>query len=238
MSSRWVEYNSNGKAMRGYHVPASVTSRGAVLVVPEAPGLGPMPQRRANMLAELGYDAFVVDLYGNALFSGYGEVARPLMDSIASVPGLLLERVNAGLNMLRTLTEALPARQFAIGYCFGGTGVLELARSGADVAGVVSFHGMLESKSPTTSSDKMAKILVCIGRCDPLIPIDQVTAFSEEMECAGADYQVLLMGSGVGHAFTNPDIVGERRAPGFGFDEVADARSWRAMQHFFADLGS
>lgn len=236
MSSRWVDYDAGGKAMRGYYVPAKGQSRGAVLVVPEAPGLGPMPQRRANMLSELGYDAFVVDLYGGALFSGYGEPARALMDSVSSVPGLLLERVTAGLVLLKALTGAPLARQFAIGYCFGGTGVLELARSGADVAGVASFHGILEPQSPATPSGRMAKILVCIGRCDPLIPVSQITAFSDEMERAGADYQLLLMGSGIGHAFTNPDIVGERRRPGFGFHEAADARSWRALQNFFGEL--
>ncbi|MHA3791863.1 dienelactone hydrolase family protein [Sphingomonas sp. YL-JM2C] len=235
MSSRWVDYRSDGKAMRGYHVPARGASRGSVLVVPEAPGLGPMPQRRANMLSDLGYDAFVVDLYGDALFTGYNEAARELMDGMSAAPGLLLERVGAGLDALRTLTGAPATRQFAIGYCFGGTGVLELARSGADVAGVVSFHGILTPLSAAAPARGMAKILVCIGRCDPLIPTEQVVAFGEEMERAGADYQLLLLGSGVGHGFTNLDIVGERKRPGFGYDEVADARAWRAMQDFFSD---
>ena len=235
MSSQWVDYEADGEAMRGYHVSVDGQSRGAVLVVPEAPGLGPMPQRRANMLGELGYDAFVVDLYGDALFTGYGEVARPLMDKMMSTPGLLLERVRCGLHALRTLSTAPPERQFAIGYCLGGTGVLELARSGADVAGVAAFHGILQPLSSVEPSGAMPKILVCIGRCDPLIPIEQATAFTEEMERASANYQLLLMGSGVGHAFTNPDIVGERKVPGFGFDEIADARAWQALQNFIEE---
>lgn len=238
MSSRWVDYDAGGKAMRGYHVPALGASRGAVLVVPEAPGLGPMPQRRANMLAELGYDAFVVDMYGDALFTGYNDTARLLMDEMMATPGLLLDRVIAGLGTFRTLTEAPVARQFAIGYCLGGTGVLELARSGADVAGVVAFHGILDPISDAPPSGRMPKILVCIGRGDPLIPVGQLAAFSHEMESAGADYQVLLMGSSVGHGFTNLDVVGERRRPGFGYDEKADARAWRAMQSFFASEAS
>jgi dienelactone hydrolase len=237
VSSRWVDYEANGKAMRGYSAPAVGRRRGAVLVVPEAPGLGPMPQRRANMLAELGYDAFVADLYGGALFGGYGEQARPLMDSVSSVPGLLLDRVRAGLEVLRAQTAAPPSRQFAIGFCFGGTGVLELARSGAEVAGVVAFHGVLTPQSSAKPSATTPKVLVCVGRCDPLIPIEQLVTFSEEMEGAGADYQVLLLGSAVGHAFTNPDIVGERRMPGMGFDAVADARAWRAMLSFFQEQG-
>jgi len=237
MSGRWVDYDAGGKAMRGYHVPADGTSRGAVLVVPEAPGLGPMPQRRAKLLAELGYDAFVVDMYGDAKFSGYGEVARTLMESVTSVPGLLLERVKAGLKAWRTLTDVPPARQFAIGYCIGGTGVLELARSGADMAGVVSFHGFLASETPARAGVTMPKILACTGGSDPVVPIEHVVAFKEEMERAGADYQILLMGSGVGHGFTNLDIVGELRRPGFGYHEIADARSWQAMRNFFAKPG-
>lgn len=235
MSSRWVDYSAEGKAMRGYYVPAKGPGKGAVLVVPEAPGLGPMPQRRANMLGELSYDAFVVDLYGDALFSGYGEAARPLMNTMMSTPGLLLERVKAGLCALRSLTDAPAARQFAIGYCLGGTGVLELARNGADIAGVASFHGILTPLCPSPLASQMPKMLVCVGRCDPLIPIEQVVAFTEEMERVSADYQLLVMGSGVGHAFTNPDIVGERQVTGFGFHEAADAYSWRALQNFLGN---
>lgn len=237
MNSQWVDYDSAGKAMRGYLVSASEEKKGAVLVVPEAPGLGPMPRRRANMLAELGYDAFVVDLYGDAAFSGYGEIARTFMESLTSVPGLLLERVKAGLHTFKTLTDAPPARQFAIGYCIGGTGVLELARSGADVAGVVSFHGFLTSETSAKAGMTMPKMLICTGGGDPVVPIEQVVALNDEMENAGADYQVLMLGSGVGHGFTNPDIVGELRRPGFGFDEVADTRSWLAMQQFLLETG-
>lgn len=233
MNSRWVEYDAGGKTMRGYHVPAMGASRGGVLVVPEAPGLGPMPQRRANMLADLGYDAFVVDMYGDALFTGYNDSARLLMDEMMATPGLLLGRVNAGLGVFQTLIEAPAARQFAIGYCLGGTAVLELARSGGNVAGVVAFHGILDPVSDAPPSDRMPKILVCTGRADPLIPVGQLAAFCQEMESAGADYQVLLMGSAVGHGFTNLDIVGELKRPGFGYDEMADARAWRAMQSFF-----
>jgi dienelactone hydrolase len=235
MSGEWVEYDASGKAMRGCLVRARGEVKGAVLVVPEAPGLGPMPQRRANLLADLGYDAFVVDLYGNAAFSGYGEIARTFMESLTSVPGLLLERVKTGLEVLKRLAPAPTERRFAIGYCIGGTGVLELARSGGEVAGVVSFHGFLATDAPASPGTAMPRILACTGGADPVVPIEQVVAFRAEMEAAEADYQLLMLGSGVGHGFTNPDIVGERARPGFGFDALGDARAWRAMRQFLGD---
>lgn len=234
MSGRWIDYADHGKPMRGYFVPGTGQSLGQVLVVPEAPGLGPMPIRRADMLAAMGYDAFAVDLYGDGLFGGYGDDALALMDTVAAVPGLLLQRVQAGLEQLRSLAAPEPDKLFAIGYCFGGTGVLELARSGADLGGVVCFHGVLATETKVSAGAIKSRILVCTGGTDPLIPTEQISTFSQEMEAAGADYQVLLLGS-VGHAFTSHEIVGERKSPGFGFDEKADARSWEAMQRFFTE---
>ncbi|HVA81810.1 MAG TPA: dienelactone hydrolase family protein, partial [Candidatus Binataceae bacterium] len=142
-------------------------------------------------------------------------------------------RVRAGLDALAAQPDVNPRQLGAIGYCFGGLTVLELARSGAPLRGVVSFHGLLETRTPEDARNIKGKILVCTGAEDPLVPPAQVEAFAQEMRQAGVDWQVIIYG-GAKHAFTNRD-ADQIPMPGFGYHKAADQRSWNAMRSFFSE---
>ena len=147
---------------------------------------------------------------------------------------LLRRRVRAGLDALAAVPGVDRGRLGAIGYCFGGYSVLELARTGAPVACVVSFHGLLETKRPAVAGVAKAKILACTGSADPIVPREQVTAFEKEMTEASADWQVITYG-GAKHAFTNT-AADSIPMPGFGYSAMADARSWMAMRNLFDEV--
>ena len=155
-------------------------------------------------------------------------------DLCGRIPDLLRRRVRAGLDALAAVPGVDRGRLAAIGYCFGGYSVLELARTGAPVACVVSFHGLLETKRPAVAGVAKAKILACTGSADPIVPREQVTAFEKEMMEASADWQVITYG-GAKHAFTNvaADTI---PMPGFGYSATADARSWMAMRNLFDEV--
>ena len=146
----------------------------------------------------------------------------------------LIDRLNAGLETLKRQETVDPGHTAAVGYCFGGAGVLELARSGADLAGVVSFHGNLDTPLPVQPGVLKAKILVCHGAVDPYVKPEAVQGFVDEMEQAGADYQ-LIMYAGAVHAFTQRG-AGDDPSRGAAYNAAADRRSWRAMQDFFAEI--
>ena len=147
---------------------------------------------------------------------------------------LLRARVNAALRTLRKEPHVDPERVAAIGYCFGGTTVLELARSGAEIAGVVSFHGGLDTPNPADAKSIRCKLLVLHGADDPNVPPSQVAAFESEMTTAGVDWQ-LIKYSGAVHAFTNPE-AGHDNSKGAAYNERAAKRSWEAMKVFFAEI--
>jgi dienelactone hydrolase len=149
---------------------------------------------------------------------------------------LLRARVAAGLATLKAQPQVAPDQVAAMGYCFGGTTVLELARSGAEVAGVVSFHGGLDSPAPQDGKNIRAKVLVLHGADDPYVPADQVAGFETEMREAGVDWQLLAYGGAV-HGFTNP-ANGDDNRKGAAYNAKADQRSWWAMQQFFNELFS
>ncbi len=212
---------------------ASPTSpRPGVLVVPEVTGLADHPKRRIGMLAELGYVALAADMYGARVEPGWHN--RERMTALKEDRPALRARVRAGFDALAGLPDVDAERIVAIGYCFGGGGVLELARTGAPARGVASFHGLLDTTLPAAPGAIKAKILAMTGVLDPLVPFDQVRAFEEEMQAAGADWQVVTYGN-AGHSFTNADMKpGER--PGFEHEARADARSWRALLAFLDDV--
>lgn len=235
MKTQIHEYPSGDKTSLGYlALPDGAAGRPGILVVHEAPGLDDHVRRRAEMLAGLGYVALAADLYGDGVVGQGPQEAFALMGPLREDPDLLRRRVRAGLDALAAVPGVDRRRLGAIGYCFGGYSVLELARSGAPVACVVSFHGLLETKRPAVAGELNAKILACTGSADPIVPADQVTAFQKEMTEAGADWQVITYG-GAKHAFTNT-AADNIPLPGFGYSATADARSWAAMKSFFGEV--
>lgn len=205
--------------------PAAPNGRG-VLVVHEAPGLGDNARRRARMLADLGYVALAADLYGGGrTFEGTGA-----MDALRADTAAFRRRVRAGFDALCGIDGVEAGRAAAIGYCFGGMAVLEFARGGAPVAAVVSFHGLLRSAEPAQAGAITAKLLACTGAKDPLVPLDDVDAFSREMDAAGADWQLIVYGRAL-HSFTNRNVAG-RADPRMDYDPSADRQSWAAALLF------
>lgn len=227
-----IAYSDNGAHLNGLLVrPKSGKARGGVVVCHEGPGRGGHIQRRLEMLADLGYEAFALDIFGEgspvvtereAIF---GRLMPWLEDRLA-----LRARALAGLEAFRGAADSEVA--FAIGYCFGGTVALEIARAGASLRGVASFHGGLKAGIPAEAGAVKAAILSCVGTEDPAIPLEDRTAFEAEMMAAGARFQTLLI-SGAMHSFTNRDAPS---MPGFGYNAWADAQSWAAMQAFFGAL--
>jgi dienelactone hydrolase len=235
MKAQAYEYDGGGVASLGYlALPDQQGKRPGILVVHEAPGLDTHPKRRAEMLAELGYVALAADLYGMGVVGNGPEEAFALMGPLREDPDRLRGRVRAGLNALAAVSAVEETQLGAIGFCFGGMSVLELARSGAPVAGVVAFHGLLETKRIAARSDIKGKVLVCTGGADPLVPAEQVDRFRKEMVEAGADVQIIIYGDAK-HSVTNT-AAETVPLPGFGYSQLADKRSWSAMQSFFKEI--
>lgn len=188
---------------------------------------------KANKLAEMGYLAFALDMYGKGVRgTGPDENAR-LMAPFMKDRAMLQKRVQAGLAAVRLLPWVDDNRIAAIGFCFGGLCVLDLARSGADIAGVVSFHGLLEAPDNIPFPDVRAKILMLHGHDDPMVPVEQVVAAQQEFTRVKADWQMHVYGNTM-HAFTNP-VAND---PNFGtvYQPVTDVRSWLAMTNFFNEV--
>jgi dienelactone hydrolase len=235
VQSKTLEY-LDGEAVLEAYVASDEAVQGprpGILVV-NWMGISAETRRRCDLLAGLGYVAFAADVYGKGVRpSGSGEAAK-LAGKYKADRALLRRRLAAGLSELKKLPGVDPARTAAIGYCFGGTAVLELARSGADLRGVVSFHGGLDAPDPAKSGVLKAKVLALHGADDPFVPPAQVAAFEEEMRKAGADWQLVAYGGAV-HSFTNPG-AGADPGKGAAYNALADARSWRAMQEFFLEI--
>jgi dienelactone hydrolase len=234
--SRPVEYKQGDTVLEGLAVydDAIQGKRPAVLVVHQWKGLGDYEKKRAEMLARLGYNVFAADIYGQGVRPQAPSDAGAQAGKYRNDRGLLRARVRAGLDVLARHALTDPKRMAAIGYCFGGTAVLELARSGADIAGVVSFHGGLSSPTPGDARNIKAKVLALHGADDPNVPPKEVVAFEEEMRQAGVDWQLVAYGGAV-HSFTDWD-AGTDNARGAAYNERADRRSWEAMKQFFAEL--
>ncbi|WP_448582440.1 dienelactone hydrolase family protein [Thermaurantiacus sp.] len=203
-----------------------------VVAVHEAWGLGAQVQRRVKMLAELGYVALAADIFGGRYIPKDPPEAFEIIGKWLADRAALRTRAGAAVAALKS-HAACDGRVAAIGYCFGGSTVLELARSGnPDVLGVVSFHGALDTPMKAEAGQVRAKILVCHGAEDPLVPHAQLNGFLAEMAAAGADCQTIAY-TGAMHSFTNPEAKGELM-PGIIYHQQTDVRSWRAMQDFFA----
>lgn len=235
VSTTPVKYELDGTALEGVLVKdAAVTGkRPGVLVVHDWYGVGPTVEARATMLARSGYVAFGADIFGaDVRPAADDEAARVAGSYYADLP-LMRARATAGLQQLLADPDVDPTRVAVIGYCFGGSTALELARTGADIAGVVSFHGGLIAHDPSDAGDIKAKLLVLTGAVDPVVPDEAVVAWENEMRAVpGLDWQ-LVSYAGAMHAFTVPGTD----APDHGaqYNERADRRSWRAMQDFFTE---
>ncbi|NWK97448.1 dienelactone hydrolase family protein [Sphingobium lactosutens] len=240
MTEQRIEYrDTGGDTLVGYlYLPEHCSEPvPGVAVVPEAPGSGPMPRKRAEMLAGMGFAALVVDLYGDGLFTGYTPEANDRAQSMLANPGLLLSRVEAGVGALADRPEVDAKRMAAIGYCLGGKGVLDLARSGKAIKAVVAFHGLLTAYRAGPPPALSAKILLLTGARDPLVPTADVSAFCEEMTALDAEYRVTIFGK-VGHAFTSFEVPrGTMPAElgDFGFDAEADALAWAETVSFLTN---
>ncbi|MBS0363023.1 MAG: dienelactone hydrolase family protein [Proteobacteria bacterium] len=228
-----VEYHADGARLVGWLAVDETRGgkRPGVLVAPEGGGLVDLTKSIARRLAELGYAAFAMDYYGDGKpLSDRAEV-MPRITAFMAEPSTIRARATEALAVLARQPECDPARLAAIGYCFGGTTVLELARSGADLKAVVGFHSGLGTTRPAQPGQVKAKVLTQIGVLDPIIPAEQRHAFEQEMQAAGADWRMIVYG-GAGHSFTNPS-VGEFGMPGFEYHAETDRRSWQAMLDLF-----
>lgn len=230
-----VEYKHGDLTLEGHlaYEDSVQTPRPAVLIVHQWKGLGDYEKKRAEMLAQMGYVAFAVDIYGKGVRPQETARASAEAGKYKSNRALLRERVNAGLDALRKQKFVDKKRIAAIGYCFGGTTVIELARSGADIAGVVSFHGALDSPNPEDGKKIKCRVLALHGADDPFVPEADVAAFESEMRAGKVDWQLIKYGGAV-HSFTDWNADGKMK--GAQYDERADKRSWEDMKQFFAEI--
>jgi len=232
-----ITYTDKGVEMEGFvaYDPAKVKGpTPGVLIVHQWMGLTDYEKGRARQLAELGYVAFALDIYGKGERPATRADAPKFAGKYKGDRTLFRERLAAGLAVLQSQPNVDQKRIAAIGYCFGGTGVLELARMGADVAGVVSFHGGLDATLPVEPKEKKAKVLVLHGADDPFVPTEQVAAFMKEFTAAKFDWQMVHY-SGAVHSFTQKE-AGTDPSKGSAYEAKADGRSWEAMKEFFREL--
>lgn len=234
-----LQYTCDALTCHGHlaYDPEITSPLPAVLVVHAWGGQDAFARQKAEAMVALGYIGLAIDLYGEGRQGQSVEENKQLMQPLIDDRALLQRRILAALNAVRALPQVDASNIAAIGYCFGGLSVLDLARTGAAVQGVVSFHGLLSAPNVIHRvSDELsisAKILACHGYADPMVPPEQVNAFAEEMTTAGADWQCHLYGHAY-HAFTNP----EANDTHFGvlYDQQADERSWRLMVDFFKEI--
>jgi dienelactone hydrolase len=237
VDARAVEYRDGDTVLEGFlATPTADEKRPGVLIVHQWKGLGEFERKKAKDLAALGYVALAVDIYGKGARPKTPQEASAQSGRYKGDRALYRRRLLAGLKRLREEKRVDRRRIGAIGFCFGGTGVLELARSGAEVAGVVSFHGGLDSPTPADAKQIKGKVLVLHGANDPLVPDTQLLAFMKEMRDAKVDWQLVAYGGAV-HAFTDPG-ADEYNSPAVGYHPKADRRSWLAMRNFFEEAFS
>jgi len=236
MKTEDIEYHADGARLVGalFVDDGKTGKRPGVLVAPEGGGLVDLTKTIARRLAEAGYVAFAMDYYGDGKPLSDRNQVMPRINAFMAEPGTIRARAAEALAVLARQPECDAGRLAAIGYCFGGTTVLELARSGADVKATVGFHSGLGATRPAEPGAIRGKVLTCIGALDPIIPADQRQAFEQEMAAAGVDWQMNVYG-GAGHSFTNPG-VGQLGMPGFDYHAETDRRSWAAMRDLFDEV--
>ncbi len=232
MKTETVNYQATDVGLEGYVAFPDTGSAPLVLIAHTWAGKDEFVHQKAEDLAALGYVGFAIDMYGNGKVGADTAENESLMTPLVSDRVMLKDRIVSALNYGKSLPGVDSNKTAAIGYCFGGLVALDLARSGEDLRGVVSFHGLL---MPSDISEKgiQAKVLVLHGERDPMVPLDMVDSFQKEMTDAGADWQLHSYG-GTYHAFTNPDA----NDPNLGtqFNQHANDRSWQSMKNFFEEI--
>jgi dienelactone hydrolase len=236
MPTRDVDYGCEEVNLRGYLAwNESAEPRPGVLVFHEGLGLGDFAMERARRLAGLGYVALAADMFGERRQARNLQEVATLVGGLRAEPTRLRARGRAALETLAALPQVDAQRLVAIGFCFGGSVVLELARAGADLKAVVSFHGVLATKMPAVSGQIKASVLVLTGADDPLAPPDQVADFENEMRAAAVrDWQIISYGNTL-HGFTNPAADGSMLRSAL-YNAQADRRSWASMQSLFDEV--
>jgi dienelactone hydrolase len=233
MELQEITYCIGNKSFTGYLADGSKGKTvPGILVAHEGTGMTEHTKERTLMLADLGYIAFAMDIFGETNITP--ERSKALVQGLRADLPTLRHRANFALDLLKAQPHVDPKKTAAIGFCFGGTAVLELARSGADVACVVGFHSGLATTAPEDATSIKGQVLVCLGANDPIISVEQRNAFVAEMNAAKVRWQMNLYG-GVGHSFTNR-WVDAMNLLGFAYDRVADRRSWLAMQGLFNEV--
>lgn len=234
-----VLYKADGQLLEGYlaYDDTIKGKRPGILIVHEWWGLNDYARKRARMLANLGYTALAVDMYGDGKQAQHPKEAGMFAGEIQKNFPIAKQRFMAALDFLRQQPSVDPQQIAAIGYCFGGGVVLEMARAGVPLNGVVSFHGALGASKPPEPGKIKAKILVLNGAADKLVPAEQVTQFREDMQKAGADFKIVNYPDAQ-HAFTNPDAdeYAKRFNVPLGYNAKADHASWAEMINFLNDL--
>lgn len=232
MAMEQVDYADGDVALAGFLARPEGTPRAAVLVLPTIMNCNAPMVRRAQMLAQAGCLALVADFYGVQVgdFDHARELAGPLRESAEGYR----QRLRAGLAALTGLPDAQGLPVSAVGYCMGGQAALELARDGADIVLAASFHGLLDTQAPAEPGAVKARILVCHGDADPMVPRSQVIAFWEEMDGAEAKWHFHSY-SGVKHGFTDPGSDARGMAA-IGYDASADRQSWGALMDLLDEV--
>ena len=236
VQTRAVTYDDHGTKLTGhlYWDDAKTGKRPGIVVYHEWWGLNDYAKKRARMLAELGYVAFAADMYGDDKVTTSPDQARQWMQQVTVDVDLWRERANLGLAQLKASDLVDTQKLAAIGYCFGGGTVLQMAYGGADLRGVVSFHGSLPAAPEEAKSKIKPKILALHGQADAMIPPEVVQNFEAKATAAEANWELVSYG-GVRHGFTNPD-AGKAGIANLKYDAQADARSWARMKDFFAEI--
>ncbi|MGK2862952.1 MAG: dienelactone hydrolase family protein [Chitinophagaceae bacterium] len=233
-----VTYTGDGVTMNGFIVydENKEGARPAVLVIHEWWGLNDYTKSRARQLADLGYIAMAVDMYGNGKTADNPDSAGKYATPFYSNPQMTKARFDAALEKLKSYSQTDATKIAAIGYCFGGAQVLNIARLGEDLKGVVSFHGNLLGV-PLDKNKLKANILVCHGAADPFVPQKEVDMFKQQMDSAGVKYTFKAYDGAV-HAFTNPNAtaMGEKFQIPIRYDAAADSASWNDMKEFFGKI--
>ena len=230
MTLEEIAYSDGELPLKGLLARPSGEPRAAGAVFPTIHNITPLVAQKAELLVEEGYLAMVMDFYGEEVSEA--NPGPPLAEKLRADTAKYRNRLQSGLDALDALAPNLP--KLAIGFCMGGQAVLELARDGAELLAVVSFHGLLDTKQPAKADIIKPHILVCHGDKDPLVPRDQVTRFVEEMDWASADWQLHIYSSAK-HGFTDP-ANDAKNIDAVGYNASADRQSWTAMLTLFDDV--
>lgn len=230
-----VEYKDGETLCRGFIAYDNTITKPTpcVMVSHDWEGRSVNACNKALQLATMGYVGFAIDMYGNAQLGNEKVQRRALMAPLMQNRDRLADRIMAALNKLTQLPQVDKTKIAAIGYCFGGLCVLDLARRGADVKGVVSFHGLLSAPETVINKPVLSKVLVLHGYDDPLVKPEQITLFAHEMNERQADWQIHMYGH-TQHSFTNPEANDDEM--GLHYNETADRRSWKSMENFLREV--